>query len=77
MSIHGKRAVFVLLVLAAFMMIRVVNGITVTGSGGLGSVSLGLSEALVEFLVLAAITFAFFYWRARRQRAAAKKASPR
>lgn len=67
-SVHVQRATSVLVVLAALTVVRIVNGITVTGSGGLGAVSFGLTEALLEFLVLAAIVSAFFYWRARRQR---------
>jgi len=68
MSIHVKRAAIVIAVLAAFLIYRAFHGISDTGSGGVGAVSVGISEALLEFLALAAVVCAFFYWRSRRQR---------
>jgi biopolymer transport protein ExbB/TolQ len=68
MSIHAKRAAIVIAVLAAFLIYRAFHGVGVTGSGGVGAVSVGISEALLEFLALAAVVCVFFYWRSRRQR---------
>ena len=68
MSIHVKRAAAVLVIVGAFAIYRSFSAVRMTGSGGLGAVSVGINEALLEFLALAAIVCAFFYWRSRRQR---------
>jgi hypothetical protein len=75
MSIHAKRAAAVILVLVAFLIYRVFYGVSVTGSGGVGAVSVGISEALLEFLALASLVCAFFYWRAMRQQS--RQSGPR
>jgi hypothetical protein len=64
MSSPTKRASLVITVLLVFTIYRVVSDVTVTG--GLGAVSAGASEAVLEFLLLSAFVCLFFYWRHRR-----------
>jgi hypothetical protein len=64
MTVHTKRASLVVTVLLVFTIYRVVSD--VLASGGLGAVSAGASEAILEFLVLSALVCLFYYWRHRR-----------
>jgi hypothetical protein len=41
------------------------SGIAVTGSGGLGAVSFGVSEAIVELLVLTAVVWVLLFLKSR------------
>lgn len=66
-SIHAKRAALVIVVLLALAIYKVMSSVVVTGSGGIGAVSAGLSEAVLEFLALSVLVCLFFYWRHRRQ----------
>jgi hypothetical protein len=74
MSIPKKTAIAIALAMVVFVIYRVWSsgiGIAVTGSGGLGAVSFGLSEALIEAFILAVVVATFFYawswWRRRRR----------
>ena len=67
MSVHTKRALLVVTALLALTIWRVMAGVQVTGSGGLGVVSVGFSEGMIDFLFLSAIVGAFFYWQHRRR----------
>jgi hypothetical protein len=71
MPVPKKTAIAIALALVVFVVYRVWSGgIVATGSGGLGAVSSGLSEALIEAFILAVIVATFFYarswWRRRR-----------
>jgi membrane protein implicated in regulation of membrane protease activity len=72
MSIYGESATAVAVLVAALMIYSGFHGIAVTGSGGLGAVSFGVSEALVQFVLLTAVVWtclwAFRYWRSRRRK---------
>ena len=71
MSTFLKRAALVIAILAiwvAVQVLRVVTSIEPAGSGGIGAVSFGLAEALLELVPIAIVVILFFYWRARRQR---------
>jgi hypothetical protein len=48
---------------------RVIASIESTESNGIGAVSFGLGEALLELIPIAIVVILFFYWRARRRRA--------
>jgi drug/metabolite transporter superfamily protein YnfA len=78
MSINAKRAAAVLVIVGAFAIYRWSRAVRPTDTGGLGAVSAGISEAVVETLVLAAIVGALLYWRSRRQRSRTRQpaASP-
>jgi hypothetical protein len=73
MAIPWKPVVVVLAVVAACAVCLILAaGVAVTGSGGLGAVSAGLSEMLIEGALLAMIIATAFYarswWRRRRAR---------
>lgn len=64
MSTHTKRASLVITVLLVFTIYRVVSDVTVTD--GLGAVSAGAFEAILDFIWLSAFVCLFFWWRHRR-----------
>lgn len=73
MTTNKRLALILLVALAAFVVCRViVGGIVYSGSGGLGAVSFGLSEALLEAsllaLALTAVLCGWAWWRKRRPR---------
>jgi hypothetical protein len=55
MSSRAKRAALIITVFLAFVAYRVVSDVIVTGSGGLGTVSARVSEAILDFLLLSAL----------------------
>lgn len=69
MTARTKRvAVFIAPVLA-LAIYGLLSNVLVTGAGGLGAVSAGFAEAVIELVLLAAVVGAiclFFYWRRRR-----------
>jgi hypothetical protein len=48
------------------------QAIALSGSGGLGAVSVGVSEIVPQALLLTVAAWAFIYWRRRRRRRAAR-----
>jgi membrane protein implicated in regulation of membrane protease activity len=68
MSTRTALAVLAIAVLLGITIYGLMSGVFLTGSGGLGAVSVGVCEALLEFLALSALVCLFFYWRHRRQR---------
>jgi predicted Co/Zn/Cd cation transporter (cation efflux family) len=67
MSLQMKRAGLVIGILLVLAVWLVITSVRVTGSGGLGAVSVGFSEVVLEFLVLSVAVCLFFFWRHRRQ----------
>jgi hypothetical protein len=59
MSIHAKRAAFVITVFLTFAVYRVMSGVTVGRTRS-------RPEAILDFLLLSAVVCLFFYWRHRR-----------
>ena len=65
MSRLAKSTGIAFLVVAAWTLYAGFQSIAITGSGGLGSVSFGVSEALVELLGLTAIVWIVLFLRSR------------
>jgi hypothetical protein len=76
MSFDAKLAALAIVMLLALAIYGVMSSVVVSGSGGLGAGSAGLSEAVLEFLVLAVLVCAFAYWRHRRHRLPSPKSRP-
>ena len=66
MSPYLKSAGIVAIVAVLFSLWTAFQGIAATGSGGLGAISFGISESLLEFVVLTVVVWAVIYWRSRR-----------
>jgi hypothetical protein len=66
MSIHSKRAAVVIALLTIFLAVRLTRGIVRTGSGVRVDVSFSPTQALVAFVLPAAIIGVLVFWLSRR-----------
>ena len=73
MSPYLKSAAVVAILVVIWTVAQVFRGIAMTGSGGLGAMSFGISESLVEFLAVTIVVWAVVYWRRRRRRSATRR----
>jgi len=64
----AKSAGIAFLVVLAWTIYTGFKSIASTGSGGLGAVSFGVSEALIELLVLTAVVWVALYLKSRSSR---------
>jgi uncharacterized RDD family membrane protein YckC len=77
MSIYLKSAAAIAVLVAVLTLFPMFSGIAVTGSGGFWAVSFGVSEALVEFVLLTAVVWTALWWYRRSRRRQSSRPSAR
>jgi hypothetical protein len=78
MSIHAKRAGFVITVLLAITMYRAFGDFTLRRSANDAFVGVSFdSTAVIEFIVLSALVCLFFFWQHRQHSGVRQSSTPR